>query len=189
MAKRTLEITTREQLDIYMNPQRQRLLHEMQVLARPATCKQLADAMGISASSVTHHMRKLETLGLVEVDHTELVRGITARFWRAVPTEVALRANEDGDLQEEKMLLVDYLNQQVFKGMRSYVASGAVEREERLGLAHGELRSGVMYLTEDEARSFQRMVNDFLEAHDEPREGAVPWEFSVAGFPHRDFSA
>ena len=57
MAKKTLDITTREQLDVYMNPQRQRLLHEMQVLARPATCKQLADAMGISASSVTHHMK------------------------------------------------------------------------------------------------------------------------------------
>ena len=69
MAKKTLDITTREQLDVYMNPQRQRLLHEMQVLARPATCKQLADAMGISASSVTHHMKKLESLGLVELDH------------------------------------------------------------------------------------------------------------------------
>ena len=52
MAKKTLDITTREQLDVYMNPQRQRLLHEMQVLAQPATCKQLADAMGVSAVAV-----------------------------------------------------------------------------------------------------------------------------------------
>ena len=36
MAKKTLDITTREQLDVYMNPQRQRLLHEMQVLAQPS---------------------------------------------------------------------------------------------------------------------------------------------------------
>ena len=147
MAKKTLDITTREQLDVYMNPQRQRLLHEMQVLAQPATCKQLADAMGISASSVTHHMKKLESLGLVELDHTEVIRGITARYWRAVPTDVSLRVNEGGDLQEEKMFLVDYLNQQVFAGLRAYAASDAVEREKELGLAHGELLSGVMYLT------------------------------------------
>ena len=57
MPQASLDITTREQLDIYMNPQRQRLLHEMQVMARPATCKQLADAMGSSASSVSHHMK------------------------------------------------------------------------------------------------------------------------------------
>ena len=53
-------------------------------MARPATCKQLADAMGISASSVTHHMKKLEKLGLVELDHTELIRGITAKYWRFI---------------------------------------------------------------------------------------------------------
>ena len=165
MAKKTLDITTREQLDVYMNPQRQRLLHEMQVLAQPATCKQLADAMGISASSVTHHMKKLESLGLVELDHTEVIRGITARYWRAVPTDVSLRANEGGDLQEEKMFLVDYL-----------------------GLAHGELLSGVMYLTEDAAREFQDVVRAFVEKYDQPQEGAVPWEFSVACYPHRGFS-
>ena len=187
MAKKTLDITTREQLDVYMNPQRQRLLHEMQVLAQPATCKQLADAMGISASSVTHHMRKLESLGLVELDHTEVIRGITARYWRAVPTDVSLRANEGGDLQEEKMFLVDYLNQQVFAGLRAYTASDAVEREKERGLAHGELLSGVMYLTEDAAREFQDVVRAFVEKYDQPREGTVPWEFSVACYPHRSF--
>lgn len=189
MESRKLSIETREQLDVYMNPQRQRLLHEMQVLARPATCKQLADAMGISASSVTHHMRKLEALGLVEVDHTELVRGITARYWRAVPTEILLRANERGDLQEEKLFLVDHLNQQVFSRLRDYVASDAMVREEGLGLTHGELKCGVMYLTEEEARAFQQLVGDFVESHGTPREGAVSWEFSMACFPHRDPSA
>ena len=186
MVKRSLEITTREQLDIYMNPQRQRLLHEMQLAGRPLTCKQLSRTMGISASSVTHHMRKLEELGLVEVDHTEVVRGITARFWRAVPTDVSLRGAEPGDLQEEKMLLTDYLNQQVFAGFRRYAASGEVAREGELGLAHGELRCGVAYLTEDEAREFQRLVADFLAAREEPREGAAPWEFSFTCYPHRD---
>lgn len=186
--KRMLDITTREQLDIYMNPQRQRLLHEMQMLARPATCKQLADRMGISASSVTHHMRKLESLGLVELDHTKQVRGITARYWSAVPTEVSLRVGEDEDLHEEKMFLVDYLNQQVFAGLRAYSASDAMAREDALGLVHGELRCGVMYLTEDEARAFKRMLQDVIDAHDRPREGTVPWEFSVACYPHRELS-
>ena len=46
-----------------------------------------------------------------------------------------------------------------------------------------------MYLTEDEARAFQRMVSEFVEKHDQPNEGAVPWEFSVACYPHRSFPA
>ena len=55
-------------------------------------------------------------------------------------------------------------------------------------LAHGELLSGVMYLTEDAAREFQDVVRAFAEKYDQPHEGAVPWEFSVACYPHRSFS-
>lgn len=189
MATREIDITTRKQLDIYMNPQRQRLLHEIQLIVRPATCKELADIMGISASSVTHHMKKLEELGLVELDHTEAIRGITARYWRAVPVQVNLRMSDGDDLREEKELVVDYLNQRVFEGLRAYVSSGAAARDEQLGRARGELRAGVVYLTEDDARAFQQMVDEFIAAHEAPADGAVPWEVSIGCYPHRSESA
>lgn len=189
MATREIDITTRKQLDIYMNPQRQRLLHEMQLIVRPATCKELADIMGISASSVTHHMKKLEELGLVELDHTEAIRGITARYWRAVPVQVNLRMSDGDDLREEKELVVDYLNQRVFEGLRAYVSSGAAARDEQLGRARGELRAGVVYITEDDARAFQQMVDEFIAAHEAPADGAVPWEVSIGCYPHRSESA
>ena len=189
MATREIDITTRKQLDIYMNPQRQRLLHEMQLMVRPTTCKELAGVMGISASSVTHHMKKLEELGLVELDHTEVVRGINARYWWAVPAQVNLRMSDGDDLREEKELVVDYLNQRVFEGLRAYVSSGAAVRDEKLGRAHGELRAGVIYLTEDDARAFRRMVDEFIAAHDAPADGTVPWEVSIGCYPHRSESA
>lgn len=189
MATREIDITARKQLDIYMNPQRQRLLHEMQLIVRPATCKELADVMGISASSVTHHMKKLEELGLVELDHTEVVRGINARYWRAVPAQVNLRMDDGDDLREEKELVVDYLNQRVFEGLRAYISSGAATRDEELGRARGELRAGVIYLTEVDAQAFRRMVDEFIDAHDVPAEGAVPWEVSIGCYPHRSESA
>lgn len=168
-----------------MNPQRQRLLREMQVIARPATCKQLADAMGISASSVTHLVKKLETLGLVELDHTELIRGITAKYWRYIPTSVNVRAGVHDDLQEEKAFLVDYLHQRTYDALRSHIASPTIERERKLGLTHGDLRDGFVYLTEEAARQLQDQISSFLEAHESPKEDAVPWEFGLMFFPHR----
>lgn len=157
-----------------MNPQRQRLLREMQVIARPATCKQLADAMGISASSVTHLVKKLETLGLVELDHTELIRGITAKYWRYIPTSVNVRAGVHDDLQEEKAFLVDYLHQRTYDALRSHIASPTIERERKLGLTHGDLRDGFVYLTEEAARQLQDQISSFLEAHESSKEDAVP---------------
>ena len=52
-------------------------------------------------------------------------------------------------------------------------------------MAHGDLRDGFVYLTEEEAHELQRRIAAFLEAHESPREGAVPWEFSLMFFPHR----
>ena len=189
MATREIDIKTRKQLDIYMNPQRQRLLHEMQLIVRPATCKELADAMGISASSVTHHMKKLEELGLVELDHTEVVRGINARYWRAVPAQVNLRMDDGDDLREEKGLVVDYLNQRVFEGLRAYVSSGAAARDAVPGRARDALRAAVLYLPVAGAQASRLVVDEFIDAHDAPTEGAVPWEVSIGCYPHRSESA
>lgn len=183
--RRELDITTSEQLDIYMNPQRQRLLREMALIARPATCKELADRLGISASSVTHHMKKLEQLGLVLLDHTERIRGVVARFWAAPPTNVNVRMGIQDDLHSEKSLLVDYLHQAVYDQLRRYVQEGSAQRDEARGVPTGDLRTGFVYLTEEEARELQDVVTAFLVRHDAPRDGAVPWEFSLMWVPHR----
>lgn len=97
---------------------------------------------------------------------------------------------DDGDdLREEKELVVDFLNQRVFEGLRAYVSSGAAARDEELGRTRGELRAGVIYLAEDDARAFRQMVDEFIDAHDAPTEGAVPWEVSIGCYPHRSESA
>lgn len=183
---RQIDISTRKQLDIYMNPQRQRLLREMAVVARPATCKELADRLGISASSVTHHMKKLESLGLVRLDHTGRVRGVTARYWVAVPTQVNLHMQDGDDLSDEKALIVDYVHQTTYEHLKAYVKEGGARRDKDAGNVSGDLRSGFLYLTEDEAREVQRHILAIVERHERPHEGATPWEFSFMWLPHRE---
>ena len=67
----TIVLTGKKELDIYMNPQRQNILRCMQIHGAPMTAKQIADQIGISASSVQHHIRLLKELGLIEQSHTE----------------------------------------------------------------------------------------------------------------------
>ena len=64
-----ITLVTRKQMDIYMNPQRQRLLKAMEVSGVPMTPKQLSNVLKISASSVSLHIRKLEELGLPLLFH------------------------------------------------------------------------------------------------------------------------
>ena len=81
----TIDITTKKQMDIYMNPQRQRLLKEMSIYGKPITPKQLSNILNISPSSVTYHLKKLQELGIVELDHTEMVHGICAKYYKKLP--------------------------------------------------------------------------------------------------------
>ena len=64
-----------------MNPQRQRLIHLMQVYGEAMTPKQLSNELGISASAVTAHIKKLESLGLIKLDYTKKINGITAKYY------------------------------------------------------------------------------------------------------------
>ena len=52
-------LSGKKELDIYVNPQRQNILRCMQIKGEPMTAKQIADQVGISASSVQHHIRLL----------------------------------------------------------------------------------------------------------------------------------
>lgn len=51
----TIILRTKKELEIYMNPVRQEILHEMQRAGVPVTPKYLSNALGISASSIQFH--------------------------------------------------------------------------------------------------------------------------------------
>ena len=47
--RKMVTLATRKQMDIYMNPQRQRLLKALEVSGKPMTPKQLSNVLKISA--------------------------------------------------------------------------------------------------------------------------------------------
>ena len=86
----TIVLQGKKELDVFINPQRQRLLRCMNLAGEPLTPKQIADRMELSPSSVQHHVQKLLALGLVELHHTETIHGITARYYRVAAKTVRI---------------------------------------------------------------------------------------------------
>lgn len=179
---KSIEITTKKQLDIYMNPQRQRLLKSMELEGKPMTPKQLSQVLEISPSSVTYHLKKLEELGLVELHHTEMIRGICARFYQKVPVTINLGAGEEGDLKREKETLMDYMINDIYNGFKGYMNDLT---EEEKSAVHGDIKHGVYYLTKTEAAELQKMIGRFLESHTLPKEDAEPWEVALLAYPRK----
>ncbi len=176
-----ITLSGKRDLDIYVNPQRQRLLRLMTIIGRPVTPKELSDRMGISASSVQYHLKKLAGLGLVRLSHTERIRGITARFYIAPPVTVTLGClSQDGNNPQRVALMQSSVNG-VFNGFLRYFSR--VVETPALAEPLGDVMWGVVHLGEAEARELSALVRRFLQEHEAAGEGCSPWEYALIAYP------
>lgn len=179
-----INITTRKQLEIYMNPQRQRLLKHMDIKGEPVTAKQLSDLMGISPSSVTHHLKKLEEIGLITLDHTESIHGICAKFYKKIPAIVNLKGDAQDDLNSERTLLADYLMNDTWNGFKNYMKNPDTESDSKEPA--GDAINGILYLTKEEAEQVKQLIMDFHKKHLQPQNHTVPWEVALIAYPVKE---
>ena len=165
-----------------MNPARQDILRLLQLAGRPMTPKELADKMGISASSVTFHIKKLVELGVVALDHTEQIRGI-ARYYKALNVSVRLGLLAPGGDDAAQEMFLQRTVEQVLagvQGLKRLAGEKGLGEEDVMGL--GDMHSGVVYLTREEAIELQRRVMDFLSEREVPRPGAQAYEYVLMAY-------
>ena len=183
MVRKTIRLTTREELNTYMSPVRQELLRTLRLSGEPMTPKELSLRLKISASSVQHHLKKLLDLGVVEVDHRALINGITATYYRDSPVEVRMGMERGDDLREEREAMVGQRVEQVYGGFveRTRQVRGGMDEEALQGYAY--LTSGLARLLPGERAGLLETVRRDLEAHERPgRPGEETWEYLIVAY-------
>ena len=177
----TIVLTGKKELDIYVNPQRQNILRLMQIHGEPMTAKQIADQIGISASSVQHHIRLLMELGIVEQSHTEQIHGITATFFRALPKTVQIGSLMADEHSNQRIALMQANLSGTFNRFLDYCAATS---EQTIGETQfGDMLSGITHLRPDEAKQLYALIADFLQAHETIAENTSPWEYALIAYP------
>lgn len=71
-----------EEINIVSDPTRLKII--MTLGTTPKTAQDLSDAMGVSRSKVHYHLKILEENGIIEVVDTELINGITQKYFLPV---------------------------------------------------------------------------------------------------------
>ncbi len=179
---RTLVLSDEAALKIYVNRQRMRLVELMTTLARPATAKMLSVRMGISASSVKHHLDKLVSIGVVEVDHREHIHGILATYYRVTDRTIVLDSTDPALRPFTEQIVQDnfgQLLQGALAALAAWQADPDASWEDAWGLMHS---NGAIFLTREEANALRRQILDFLEEHKTPRPGAEPVRFGLVSY-------
>ncbi len=181
MEKKKIVLSTQEQLRIFMSPQRQKLIRIMGIAGHAMTAKEISAQMGISASSVQLHIRKLTELGLVEKDHTERINGIMATYFRLTGAEINLGLQNDDELYQERDVLSQNLLMRIYEGCRDTARRLGKRRDFNAKDSlrkYGDMRTGIAYLRPEDAEKLADFITAFTSEHEIPAEGTVPWEYA-----------
>ena len=177
-----LVLSDEKDVSIFMHPLRQRMLEKMMILAEPVTSKRLADELGIAPSSARHHMLKLESIGVVEKGHQELIHGILATYYRMTDKCISLNVCNTG-LWDPTRLLLEENARQVREGalkmMKSWQESPSQDWDDAWGLLE---TNGVIHLTRQEALELRNLIGDYLHEHSQPCPGTAPIRFDVISY-------
>lgn len=177
----TIVLSGKKELDIYINPQRQNLLRCMRIAGAPMTPKQLSDQLGISASAVQHHIKKLVELGIVGLSHTERIHGIMASYYKVLPKTVSIgcQLNDKNDVQ--RFAFMQNTLNSVFSGFAEHCQKSS---DCCIDGYYGDLLSGIAYLGKEEAQELYGIIRDFLDHHEEKSDqGMIPWEYAFIAYP------
>lgn len=177
-----VKLSTKKELDIFMNPVRQQLLRQLELSKTPMTPKMLADKLGISASGVQHHIKKLMSLDLIELDHTELINGITASFYKPTYASVQIGLELADDNNSLRQVLVQDKIARTYDGFLSqmnHVMAQYPGSDPDTLRQWGDTMSGIVHLTKEESQELLTLVSDYIESHALPAKDRSPWEFAL----------
>lgn len=180
-----IALTSKKELDIYMSPTRQQLLRLLNLENAPMTPKQLSDKLQISASGVQHHIKKLMQLGLIELDHTEAINGITASFYKPAKVTVQIGLSQSDDLAEQKKVLVKNSIAQVYDGflkqMKNRIELTGEKDSDRLQ-KWGDILSGVVHMNDKQSGELMKLITEFLEQNSVSTSDSSPWEYAIIAY-------
>lgn len=171
-----ITLNTKEELEIYMHPQRQKLLRLLTLSQHPCTPKELSEQMGISPSSVQHHIKKLMSLGLVVLDHTQVIRGITARYYTVLrDVDITIGCGRGDELDGDREALA--------RNLVSEVTNAALARARDNHYPDGprvaEILTGLVYLPREKMEALLSQIQTFIEENRDPQCQTSPWEYAL----------
>jgi len=172
---RTIYLDGEESLRIFSLPLRQKILREMHKTGVPMTAKQIADRLGITPSSAQHHLKRLESIGLVEPDHIESINGIQAKFMRAADVMVSIGQQYQDDTSLARDALVKSHLLEAYDGFQRVVEHARTLPEKHTQTGN-DIFTEIAHLTDAEALELRAMVMDYAQQHKRAGAGTKPWQ-------------
>lgn len=176
MTKKVIKLSSQGDLKIFMSPQRQKLLRHMSIIGEAVTPKAISDMLKISPSSAQFHIKKLETLGVVELDHKESINGIQAKFYKPADVDIHIGSPLEENLSKERYAIMQNIIKNTFDGLLSLFDTG-VSKE--VVAKNSEFVNGVVHMSQKEGQELLSIIREFVIKHEKKDTDTQPWEYTL----------
>ncbi len=164
-------IRTEEEFKVVGDPFRMKIIHALSEMPdQMATSKQIADVMGENSSKVTYHLKMLLKIGVIELDHIEVVNGINAKFYKL------LFDSFDTQFDVASKLDLDLFHQS-YMGLFSGAVNTFLDELKNLKFNPDKKYQGTMsyekvWLTKEEFDTINKYIYDVIESHKKKQDSA-----------------
>lgn len=158
--KDCITLKTMNEIKIISNPIRMRVLRNYYAIGKPATVKQMAVYMGEVPANIHYHVKKLLEINVLELDHTENVNGITAKFYK--PSAKSIKIDDenntisDGYINEKEIIVSNIFDD----GKKEFIKSLKAHHNDD---EKGTLFASSIELTEAEYQEVVAYITDLVE--------------------------
>ncbi len=166
--QRVKVITTDEEFKIFVDPYRMRILEVYNDEKTPLTVKQVADILGEVPAKVHYHIKKLIKIGILELDHIEIINGINAKYYKLMFDEFRLDASQTSP--KLKNIQIDVAMNVIIQTLdrfKEIVLKRAeeVKTEEETPEEDGFMSLATMYMNPEEYNNLQNDLRELTKKY------------------------
>ncbi len=169
MDENTRVITTDEELKIFSDPYRIKIIKTYQKYDVPLTVKQCADYMGEVPAKVHYHVKKLKSINVLELDHVEIINGINAKYYYLPQTGFTVKLlDENSELKYKQLNTVESIMANTFDDFRkdfSIATKKVIDSKTLAPTEVGIVSGDYVYLSKDDYYELIEKVTELIKQH------------------------
>lgn len=169
MGKGKRVISTDEEIKVFADPYRMRIIETFIEHRKPMTVKDVADILGEVPAKIHYHVKKLISIDILELDHIEVIHGINAKYYILSHDSFTFQVNKEDDLKT-RFLQVEGISRIVMNQIESFrkdfIERGEIiQSKSEIDESDGLITSSKVFLDEKDYEEFSKLIFDFIKDH------------------------
>lgn len=170
-------LTSIEEIKAYNDPYRIKILLTLIKMERPATGKEISDAMHEIPSKVHYHIKKMENAGILKLVNTKEINGIVAKYYEPAAKYFEIKNKYLDDSSKEIMInetckMVSH----IFEMAKDEFIENAHKtdnenKESKNTNEEARIYHEEVYLSDDEIEKFNNYILEITKEHTKRKEG------------------